>query len=248
MSKTSVYLFVVFFAFPFIASADEGFKNFSITGNIRVKSQYVFRNGIVASDKPVAQGNITLGWQNGIYVDLWSSVKLQLGPNTKFGNEVNSTVGWFGKVGNGLKIDTGIAYFDLFPVPNLNGDDIVDFYGEVMPEKNWELGSGGNLTPFAKLEILWTPNGVVKAKSVPRVGLYHNLREGKWALNQKFDIAHYPSIRGRDTGVIVGYEVGINYAVNKNIAVGPTVKLSKPIGFNDRASQNIFGFGLRFAY
>lgn len=85
-----------------------------VTGNIGVYSQYVSGTGTVADSRPVTQGKITKTFSSGLYLTGWFSQSLSNpGWDKTYGNEIDITLGWSGKITEKWHLDVHTAYYDL---------------------------------------------------------------------------------------------------------------------------------------
>ena len=97
-----------------------------ISGNVALTSDYKFR-GISQSNEDIAiQGGLDLGWETGIYVDVWgSSVDFDTDDGDYDGSlELDGYVGWAGDLGDSgnLGVDVGYMYYSYPGDEGADGD------------------------------------------------------------------------------------------------------------------------------
>jgi hypothetical protein len=212
-----------------------------------VKSGYVIKNMFLASPDTVFQGGATLSWKNGVYLDLWGSTPLESNSDNHSGKEVDLTVGWKGDAGS-LRMNVGIAHFNLYPVSRVNSSDIVDTFAEVSPQKTWVLGVDSTLTPFVRTEVLNSPGNNIKNALFAFAGVYSKTPLGNnWSLDQKLQIGHIPEIGKFAPGWDGYYKIGFSRTFAKHMMVG--IEAQRYMAFNldkGRTSHNIYGVTFGF--
>ncbi|MFA5841977.1 MAG: TorF family putative porin [Candidatus Paceibacterota bacterium] len=238
-------LLAIIFSFNTFALA-EGLKPTTYVYGV-AKSAYVLGSGSVGSPNSVAQGGVTFSWKSGFYLDLWGSAPFKSNNDNHFGKETDVTAGWKGEMG-GLKMDAGIAHYNLYPVSKLDSFDLTDIFGEISPRKAWVVGKESTVTPFFRAEILNSSGRGVKNEVVGYAGLYNNIPLGNsWSLDQKFQVGHQPKLPGLSPGWNGYYKLSLSRALSNKLTVGVIAERYQPFGLDgDRVGKNVYGITFGF--
>lgn len=216
-----------------------------ITATTTWLSKYVGSAGVVFHDDPVQQTDITLSFDNGVYVNAWNS--LPWNGKEGFGKENDITIAWAGKLGDsGFSLDAGISYFDCYQLFNRENDTINPF---AKLSYDWELNPNHTLTSSVKLEVPFNVSGgngtVVTAK------INHS-----WKLLEKLYLNHGPAFiwdNGACTeheGIVARYDLGVSYLVTESFSLTAGVNISTPIssGMNDRETEMVGLISLSYSF
>lgn len=101
--------------------------------DLGVYSKYINGVGGVADGGPVVQGECTKSFTNGVYINGWFSQSLkEPGLDKTYGNEIDASLGWSGKIAEKWSLNAHTAYFDITNdrLLQTNGD-LVNFGGTV---------------------------------------------------------------------------------------------------------------------
>ncbi|MFN3586584.1 MAG: TorF family putative porin [Moraxellaceae bacterium] len=111
------------------AQAEDG--PFTVSGDVTMVSDYLYRGFTQTSSSPALQGTISISHESGLYLTVWgSSIEFASGL------ELDPSIGYAGKAGD-VEYDVGVLYYG-YPgstadeVANGSGKyDFVEFYGSV---------------------------------------------------------------------------------------------------------------------
>ncbi|TCM19477.1 uncharacterized protein (TIGR02001 family) [Novosphingobium sp. PhB165] len=112
------------------AFADEAAppKDFTVTGNVALTTDYRFRGVSLSNGDPAIQGGITVSHKSGVYVSTWSS---SIHGGDVYGDqELDLIAGWTGNVGGGLTLDGGILYY-VYPSGHVGDANYWEPYASV---------------------------------------------------------------------------------------------------------------------
>lgn len=87
-----------------IAGSSFGVGAASLTGNVALTSDYLFRGISQTDEGPAVQGGFTLSGESGFYLSTWGS-------NIKFGEgsmELDILAGWTGALNDSWNVDVGV--------------------------------------------------------------------------------------------------------------------------------------------
>jgi uncharacterized protein (TIGR02001 family) len=125
------------------AYADEAAapKEFTLSGNVALVTDYRFRGLSQSAGDPAIQGGITLSHSSGVYVGTWSSStnfdNLSVAADDTYGSqELDLFGGWTGKVASNVTADVGLLYY-AYP--------------------NGHLGHANFFEPYASLSTTYGP-------------------------------------------------------------------------------------------
>ncbi|MGB4833862.1 MAG: hypothetical protein WBP40_02430, partial [Candidatus Moraniibacteriota bacterium] len=212
-----------------------------------VKNLYALGNGVVSAKDPVAQGGVTLSFENGAYFDLWLSRRLSGAAGNVYGNESDFTLGWKGAVGS-VSADVGIAFFDLYRTARFDRNDVSQFFGEISPQTPWAIGPT-TLSPYVRLEVISSTGLGFRNEPVYFAGIRHT-----WPINERFSVlqrlqvSEQPDLPGVAGGTVVSYKVQIPYKTDMyGITVTPSYERIHPF-IDGRPKSNVFGLQLSRAF
>lgn len=223
-------------------------QDFKLTSVFR--SEYVFGNGVLVSDKPVIQTDLYIGFENGLWLDFWGSVPADFSDIGKdFATELYPTFGWSGKVDN-YKLTFSAGYDDLNRAGTLEKTDFVVLVGEI--SRDFEISKSFTVTPFLHVETNFTFDGAVTGDTLPRFGSYYS-----WKLNDtlslggKAYVLYDPGILFCQTALIGSVEAALHWNISENVTIElPYARFIAPItGVSDgRKEEMIFGAGVSFKF
>jgi len=97
-------------ATPAFADEADAPKDFTVTGNVALTTDYRFRGVSLSGGDPAIQGGITVSHKSGVYLSTWSS---SLHGGDVYGEqELDLIAGWTGGLGSsGLTFDGGMLYY-----------------------------------------------------------------------------------------------------------------------------------------
>ncbi|MES2436859.1 MAG: hypothetical protein V4519_02515 [Patescibacteria group bacterium] len=231
---------------------DEVFKGAphpSVVLTTRLWSQYYGANGSVYHTDPVLQSDVFVTFPNGVYIDLWHSAGLDdANLNSNFGDEVDYTLGWVGKVRD-VNVNVGVSYFDLAAPRLLSGTkgDLIYMYGEL--SLDLDLGNGHTIKPFLKPEAYLSANATNEGfEGQVQVGVNHI-----WQVNESVSFQHRlavladPGFYGFDSGLMLFYSGGVAWKLSDSITLDlPVWKMGTPITSmsDSREFDGAIGVGL----
>ncbi len=218
-------------------------KVWSLTSAFR--SQYVFQNGYVTSDKPVIQSDLFIGTPSGLWLDIWSSVPTSFSRvGEDYATEEYVTLGWTGKL-HGFKLSFSVAYDELYPNMRIDGTDFIILAAEV--SRPIEVTSTFHLEPFIRSEMNFTLNGGVRGTTLPRFGSRYIWQiTSVVSLSGKGQVLYDPGMLGADEAFIGSIESSLNWKIGKHVSLEfPFVRGVMPLtNVNDgRRPQLICGAG-----
>ncbi len=184
-----------------------------------VLSQYELFNGVVVHDDLVVQTDITATFPGGFQLGVWYSAGLNDDSfSSDFGDEVDYTVGWNGKVGQ-TSVSAGVSYFDILELGHRTKGVVDVLRPYIVASQSYEVAENHTLGPVAKLEGKLRVEGHADAGVTLWLGIQH-----AWKLNPRLDFNQKLRVIG-DTGsigfhdIILGrYDAGFAYRLGKNVA------------------------------
>jgi hypothetical protein len=250
MKKTlTAMLAVVLSVFSVITFAD-GLKPDSIVVYGGAYSKYVRTNGSFASPNSVFQGGVTFSWKNCMYLDLWGSEPFYRTNKNRFGSETDVTIGCKNEVG-AMKFDVGIAHYNLYPLNRFNGGDVTDIFAEVAPKTAWQIGNGGSISPYLRMEVLSASAVRVNNAQVYYAGLRNNFSlTGKWSFMQQLQAGHQPTIPDVwGSGWVGYYKAEARYAVSEKLTANMSFQRYQPVHMDGgRTPSNVLGAGFVYKF
>ena len=161
------------------AQAQEGF---SLSGNLKLGSDYMFRGISQTFGDPQLQGDVTVSHESGLYAGLWSS-NTDVAPGASA--EFDPFIGFAGDIGeSGFAYDVGFWYY-AYP----GSDDDLDYwevYG-ILTYTAGDLTVGGNV---------WYADNYFGEDFFPDVGAIAYEATASYALPQDFSVS---GMLGRQT-------------------------------------------------
>ena len=218
----------------------------SLTETTVVRSQYVFGNGNVASDKPVVQTDLCLSLKNGAWVDLWGSAPTDLGKIGKdYRTELYLTAGWTGMVGD-YKLTLYAGLDDLYQTGTFNKSDFLVFAGEI--SRDFKVSESLTLSPFIHVETNFTFDGVVQGDTLPRLGSYYSWQINKMlSLDGKVYLLYDPGIMSNQTALVGNLEGSLHWKIADGVTLElPYVRWVSPLTSvsDGRKEEWVYGIGL----
>ncbi len=216
----------------------------SISVKSLFRSQYVFGNGNLVSEKPVIQSDIFASTKDGFWADAWWSLPASLeniGDN--YATEFYLTVGRSGKVSD-FNLTLGAGLDDLNPVATLDATDFLIIISEI--SKDVPISESFTISPFIRTETNFTFDGTVTGVILPRVGSYSSLKIGeRVSLDGKAYIIYDPGILSDQIGLVGNVEEALHFKIGDIMAEIPFIRFIGPIGESDgRKKENwIIGCG-----
>ncbi len=109
-----------------LASTVSVHADMSVSANVALASDYVFRYVSQTMEEPAIQGGFDLDTGTGVYLGTWAS-------NVDFGDDANIEIDVYGgyatEFDNGFGIDVGVINYEYFD--NNANDNLVEVYGGV---------------------------------------------------------------------------------------------------------------------
>ena len=156
-------IFLAFTLHTSTATAD-GHSPHSVSANVTLTSDYVYRGVTQTNEDPALQGGFDYAHQSGFYLGVWaSSIEFQSGAEVPanldtapdFGSmEIDIYGGMSGSFQNGIGWDIGALYY-LYPDQDEDGGndyDFVEFYGSLSYEWDHEY------SPSADVGVAYSPD------------------------------------------------------------------------------------------
>lgn len=103
------------------AHAEEA-KDWSLSGDLAVVSDYRYRGYSLTERDPAVQGELTLSAANGLYVYGWASSIHNAGDDV----ELMGALGWAGDLPGAFTLDAGLG---AYAYPGLDDSTLYEFYG-----------------------------------------------------------------------------------------------------------------------
>ena len=213
----------------------------TITGNIGLFSQYIFRGLTQTNEEPALQGGLDYGHASGFYVGTWGSNVswLQDGGSYRAGGSLELDIygGFKGAIGKtDFGYDVGLLYY-WYPgdvTPGLWKADTLEVYGAL----SWKFLSA-KLSYSLQDETFGVPDS--------RGTTYLDFTANYPIPNTKFSVvAHYgiQTFEGQTPGLTVDndtlysykdWKLGVNYSLPKDFTVG--------VFYTDTSGVNNAGYG-----
>lgn len=228
----------------------DGFEPKSYSLRVDHRSQYVLSNAVLAYDDDVIQPDLFMVWKNGLTFDIWASAPVSLGDfNENFGTELDLTLGWIDKAGD-YTISAGAAYYDLYRVGSIEGGDILCAYGEI--SRDFQPLQNLTLSPFARIEVNFTPNGDCGSDALPRIGSRYALKlSDVFTVSGKAMVVYDPGILGLDTALIGNVEASLLWKLGKHTVLElPYLKMVSPLTDVEdvRKTRYVYGASINFLF
>lgn len=248
MKKILLSLLVAVFLSVGLFSTVNAENNFSATVLGKVWSEYLGATGGVIHDKPVFQTDIFVSLPKGFYFDIWHSMGLENSNlSANFGDEIDLTLGWTGKLGEVYYLDTGVMYYDCYPVLEGKNYDAFSPYVEVGRSMELRRFLGTHiLVPFGRLEAN-LPTGDTNSGTYSYAGVKHVWKiSEKLQVKQKIDFLHDSGSFGAMSGLIGRYEGRLSWQAFKVMSVEPiAIKARTPISpIPEHKTEIVFGAGV----
>lgn len=243
--RAIVAVFLVLVASMSSAMSDDAVKLFAYG---KLKNMYVLGSGIVASDQPVMQGGLTAEFLSGLYVDIWMSRNLgSTRTGNDFGNEIDLMVGWQGILGDAVRLNTGIAHYNLAPLRQFNASDILYLFGEVSPKEDIIAGPL-RVSPYLRLEVRNSPVlGMDWDQAyIGGVRVIHPLMN-KVQVRHTFQVSAWTATRYLEGGLVGSYRIEVPIQVTLSLSIAPMYERVEPF-IKGRQGSNVFGLGFAYAF
>ncbi len=208
--------------------------------------------GIINHDRPVGQIDFILSHSSGVYLELWGSTGLNGGGiSSDYGDEFDIYLGWSGEVEEfGLDLDIGVAYFDLLPVDTFSGSDVLQPFA--MISKEFEIADGQTLTPYGRVEMLFSDDFDNQGECYFHFGVEHSFGLSEsLSVTQKVDLNYDPGLYELDATWIGEYAVALEWSVSELVTINPImIRLATPLTDveDDRETEFVWGFGATISF
>ncbi len=212
-----------------------------------VKNKSVNDSGLVLAVDPVVQGGITFTLQQGGYLDLWFSHATGSGPANDYGDEVDFTLGWRGRIAGEIDANLGVAELDLYPTQNLNSHNVTKIFAEIAPLRLAVPLGPTTLTPYARVEVIRSTGRGYTGK-----GLYYLGARDVWAVGQglslvqRLHLLDTPDLPGVSGGLVASYKLEAPYALGHGVVFTPSFEWIHP--YIDQRPKNSHLFAARIEW
>jgi len=201
---------------PFAAQAAETPEH-SVTGNLGIFTNYVFRGVTQTTEKPALQGGFDYAHKSGAYAGVWGSNVSWLadsGIYTASSLEMDVYGGYKGSIGNsGIGYDVGAVYY-YYP-GDANPGVLEADTGEAYAALSWEWLS-------LKLSYALTDYfGFAESDGTTYVDLSANVPIGKSGVSVQAHVGRLTLAgTGNDIYDYTDWKVGVSYGLPKDFTVG----------------------------
>lgn len=237
-----------------VAFSENANRDISFTLSSKVYSKYLSElgTGSVCHDKPVIQTDLLISLPKGFYLNIWHSAGLDEGLSSNYGNEINYTLGWSGKLRE-TKLSLGLSYFDCADLFIMPRGDLVFPYLEI--SKEIKVSKSHTLEPYVSFGFPFSAHSNEFGHAVfYRAGVYHF-----WQINEKFRLYNKANLffdngglSGYDSGLLGQYRCDFSYQISKSITLDLiSVKLNTPLSSlsDERNKTNIsYGAGIKIRF
>jgi uncharacterized protein (TIGR02001 family) len=187
-------------------------KDFTLSGNVGLASQYRFRGLMQTDNQPAIQGGITLSHSSGFYLGNWDSNISWLSDSDSRVSapiEMDFFGGYTGKILPNLSIDTGVMQY-YYPG---------DYPGSFTRPDTTELYLGLGYGPFAfkYSHALTNLFGFADSKNSQYYDLSGNFPTSLWGLMVNAHVGHQ-NLRNVDKGSYTDWSLGITKNWDKGFA------------------------------
>lgn len=225
--------------------------DFSPDISVTYWTQYLGSAGGMFYEDPVIQTSITVPLPNDFYFNFWHSTGFNDSDlSSDYADEIDLTLGWSG-AWNEFSLDIGIAYLDIVDVFKFNDQDIIEPYLEARMDLVSNENGKHSLSSFFKTEIYINPFISGGDGAYLFTGLIHNWKlTGKWAFSQKPYLVFDTGVCRVDSGLLFGYNAGIEYALGEKFSLSPLLfKAVIPLeGSEDKDSEAVLGASFSFSF
>ena len=104
--------------------AEEANSAVSLSANVALTSDYVWRGVSQTDTGPAIQGGFDIEHESGVYAGVWGS-NVNFGIDDDADIEIDVYLGWATELDNGVGIDLGVNHFDF---PSVSDYDTEEFY------------------------------------------------------------------------------------------------------------------------
>lgn len=246
--KKIIWLIVLVTGITEVVFADSSSEDISFTLSSKVYSQYLIADtGHIGHDKPVIQTDLFISLPKGFYFDLWHSAGLDgTGLSSDYGDEIDYTVGWNGKLGE-INLDLGVSYFDLVDLFKLPHGDLIRPYLEL--NKGFDITESHRLTPYVYLGFPYSAKGDEFGHGFfVRSGIKHAWQiTPELTLNQKTNLFFDNGACGFDSGILGEYRCDIGWQISKSTTIDLiSLKFVTPFTSlsDSRETEIVYGVGI----
>ncbi|MCF7981785.1 MAG: TorF family putative porin [Pseudomonadales bacterium] len=108
------------------AEGTESVNGFSLSGNVSLASDYLYRGLSQTTGDPALQGGLDLNHESGLYAGVWGS-------NVDFADslELDYYGGYSAQINEDLSYDVGVLYYDYPSDPSDPKGDFLEYYGSI---------------------------------------------------------------------------------------------------------------------
>ncbi len=187
-------------------------KDFTLSGNIGLSSQYRFRGLMQTNNKPAIQGGFDLAHSSGFYIGNWNSNVSSLSdsnPDVSAPIEMDFYGGYTGKIGSDFTFDAGVIRY-YYP------GDYPDGY--VSPDTT-ELYIGAGYGPISVKYSHAVTNlfGVADSKNSQYYEISGHFPTPLWGLAIDAHVG-YQHVRNLDNGSYTDWSAGLKKEWNKGLS------------------------------
>jgi hypothetical protein len=218
----------------------------SVTFSSYWANQYLaFGGGAVLYDKPVVQSDLYVSFDNGLYLDLWSSTSLDTKWNNNLGDEVDYGIGWE-KTIRKYTVRIGFIYFDEPNVFTLGAGDIAYTHAKVSrPVYGITLCAGFE-------NYITMPDSGFQGGNIFSVGLSKSvsLRKDKLSLGASAALAYDDGGFGLDNGLLGRGNISATWKLTKKLSfIAPSVSWYAPLTIDDsRKFDTVVSAGFSYKF
>lgn len=228
----SAVIGTLMFPLSAIVVAEESTSAFSVSGNVGLYSDYIFRGYTQTKNDPALQGGFDVEHESGLYAGVWASNvnwTTEGGYMTDNSMEIDGYFGFAGSLGEtGIGYDIGILKF-YYPGDNLDNSDsssgagaggadtdATEFYAGV--SKDIGIVSAGFTWYRVISDDAW---GFTDAKGSNYLTLDVDVPVGETPLTASFHVGRQTfDGSGNDPFDYTDWKVNLEYALNDTFAIG----------------------------
>ena len=198
--------------------------------NSLIADKYLYSDGDVACEKPVAQTGMNVSFENGLYMGVWNSKPLEA-DDESFGNEQDFNIG-LSKSFSNIDLDFGITYCDEPKMNDYGIDDLIYSYVKISRTVQ-------GVTFFALFEqndVM--PNSSYCGGNFYRFGVSNktNLSDDQFVLKHSLDYVFDTGNFSLNRGVFIEWKVELDSRLTKNLTLIVQMNYYVPCTVYDRRS------------
>lgn len=227
-------------------------QQFTISGQNIVRSGYAgFDDGALVFDGLVIQGNVTFSSESGLFIDVWYSQDTE-NSQASWGDEVDYTIGWNGKLSENISLSVSLSYFDNHLLGQVPFNDLIKSGFKVSWE-NISSSSRFELTPFVAYSNFFVPD---KETTFDGGNVYSIGVDSQIHVNEKISLASSTSFVWNDgafktsPGPMFKHTSSLNYKKDEKIT-WHIIETSFYVPFAGRHSveqQTVLGTGFSWKF